>query len=376
MALPLILSEAEHVGMSDSPSIIRRQLLLGALASAGAINMLRVGRPSYAELDAQEPAQAGINTAGKHGFDFLVGDWHVHHRRISAVSKRWVEFDGTCSLRLLMDGHANFEEHELNSPDGFYRAAGLRSFDEKSGMWSIWWLDGRYPEGPIAPVQGRFENGIGAFYADYEQDGKPMRGRLLWSHITATSARWQQAASADGGKTWQPNWFMELQRRSNESVHSAATKKSDFALLTGKWRVQHRYVRMRPEGNEWVEAHGTCSHRELRDGWANVEEFVTQASGRTNHAVALRSYNPKTARWTVWWLDGRYPSTMEAPMQGHFEHGIGTFYGDTTLGDKPVRVRFIWSDITATSASWQQAYSYDHGKTWETVWIKQLQRTA
>jgi hypothetical protein len=40
--------------------------------------------------------------------DFLVGEWRVHHRRISAVSSKWVESDGTLSLRLLMEGAANW----------------------------------------------------------------------------------------------------------------------------------------------------------------------------------------------------------------------------------------------------------------------------
>jgi hypothetical protein len=30
--------------------------------------------------------------------------------------------------------------------------------------------------------------------------------------MTRTSAHWEQASSEDGGKTWQVNWIMELQR--------------------------------------------------------------------------------------------------------------------------------------------------------------------
>jgi hypothetical protein len=160
-----------------------------------------------------QPAQAGIDLSGKHGFDFEIGTWRVHHRRMQADTKQWVEFAGTISHRLILDGSANLEEHVLSSPSGQYRAAALRSYDAKKDEWSIWWLDGRYPSRPLDPaVKGRFENGVGKFYSDYEVEGKPVRGRFIWSHITPTSARWEQASSSDGGKTWATNWIMELRR--------------------------------------------------------------------------------------------------------------------------------------------------------------------
>ncbi len=153
------------------------------------------------------------NVTGSRDFDFLVGEWRVQHRRIPADRTEWVEFDGTCSNRLLMDGLANMEEHSLNSPSGAYRAVGLRSYDPKTSQWSIWWLDGRYPSGPLdPPVVGRFENGVGNFYSDYMDKGKPMRVRYTWSHITPTSARWEQSFSSDDGKTWKSNWIMEFKR--------------------------------------------------------------------------------------------------------------------------------------------------------------------
>jgi hypothetical protein len=345
--------------------------------AAGVLAALATIVPAHAAEDAPKPAQAGINLGGTHGFDFLVGEWRVHHRRISAVSKKWVEFEGTWSNRPLMNGSANIEEHVLNSPDGAYRAIALRSYDKKADQWSIWWLDGRYPEGPIGPpVQGRFENGFGTFYSDYEQDGKPMRVRFLWSDITPTSARWQQATSADGGKTWQTNWYADLRREPAGPSADGWSKYSDFAFLEGDWQVGHRYIRVKPDQQEWVEASGTCDHRELYNGWANVEDYVMNTSAGSYSAVALRSYNPKTSQWTIWWLDGRAPSEIAEPMQGRFENGVGTFYGPTTVNGKPARMRFIWSGTTSASPHWQQAYSYDDGKTWETVWIMKFQRAG
>ncbi len=61
-------------------------------------------------------------------------------------------------------------------------------------------------------------------------------------------------------------------------------------------------------------------------------------------------------------------------MKGHFENIVGTFYADDTLRGKTVKVRFIWSHKTPSTAHWEQAYSPDGGKTWETNWTQELRR--
>jgi hypothetical protein len=91
----------------------------------------------------------------------------------------------------------------------------------------------------------------------------------------------------------------------------------------------------------------------------------------------LRAYDPKTGQWAIWWLDGRTPMAMlDPPMLGRFANGVGTFYNDDSLRGKPVRVRFIWSMITRDSTHWEQAYSPDGGKTWETNWISDFTRVG
>jgi hypothetical protein len=148
-------------------------------------------------------------------FDFLVGEWRVSHRRMKRDSHEWIEFEGTCSNHKSMNGQANIEEHTLNSPSGTYRAIALRSYDPKTRQWAIWWLDSRYPSGPLdPPVRGRFEQGVGTFYSDETLAGKPIRVRFIWSEITPNSARWEQAFSSDAGRTWETNWIMQFRRMS------------------------------------------------------------------------------------------------------------------------------------------------------------------
>jgi hypothetical protein len=150
---------------------------------------------------------------GAKGFDFQRGEWKVHHKVKRPDQAAWLEFDGTCRNRGLIDGTANVEEHTFVKSAGVTYGIAMRSYDAKSGQWAIWWIDSRDPHGALdPPVKGRFENGVGTFYSDYMADGKPMRVRYVWSGITPQSAHWEQASSADGGKTWDTNWIMQFER--------------------------------------------------------------------------------------------------------------------------------------------------------------------
>ena len=166
---------------------------------------------AHASEDSSPSAQFATAPAGLNDFDFLLGEWRVHHRVKRQAD--WLEFEGTCSERALMQGSANVEDHTFNKPNGTTYGVGLRAFDPTSGQWAIWWIDSRDPLGALdPPVKGRFENGVGTFYSDGTLNGKPIRTRFIWSQITPTSARWEQASSPDAGETWETNWTMEFRR--------------------------------------------------------------------------------------------------------------------------------------------------------------------
>ena len=186
------------------------------VALAASLIALSLAGPARASEDTPPPPPANVNLTHLHDFDFLVGDWRVHHRRLKerlTDNKEWIEFDGTCSTRKLMDGWANVDDNLLNMPGGAYRGVGLRSYDPVSGRWAIWWLDGRSPFGDLdPPVKGNFQNGVGTFETNTTLRGKTIRMRFTWSHITPNSAVWEQAFSADGGKNWEMNWHMDFTR--------------------------------------------------------------------------------------------------------------------------------------------------------------------
>lgn len=188
-----------------------------------------------------------------------------------------------------------------------------------------------------------------------------MRLSLLAAAATSLSST---AASAAHPTT------RESTPMSNDPAH-------DFDWLYGSWHVQHRRLKERLTNNtEWVPFDGTCVCQPLMAGMGNVDDNLLNLPEGSYRAVGLRSFNAKTKTWAIWWLDGRNPHLIEVPVLGGFENGVGTFIADDTLRGKPIKVRFQWSKITRNSAQWEQAFSPDGGRTWETNWWMQFTRTA
>lgn len=151
-------------------------------------------------------------------FDFFIGNWRVLHERLNARLSGctdWTRFEGRTAVRKVLGGWGNVDDNQLRLPGdqhGPYRALTMRSFDAASGLWSIWWLDGRAPHALDVPVKGRFEDGVGLFFADDQLDGQPIRVRFTWRADVEGLPRWEQAFSPDGGASWETNWRMTFVR--------------------------------------------------------------------------------------------------------------------------------------------------------------------
>ena len=147
-------------------------------------------------------------------FDFLVGTWSVANRRLTkrlVGSDDWEEFPGESTAVKVWDGAANFDQ--IDFPTKGWRGLTLRLYDPAREEWSLYWSNSRDGLLGLPPVVGRFaEDGTGSFYADEEQEGQQVRVRYLWSGITDTTARWEQAFSPDGERTWETNWIMDMTR--------------------------------------------------------------------------------------------------------------------------------------------------------------------
>ncbi|AUG75427.1 hypothetical protein CFP65_0464 [Kitasatospora sp. MMS16-BH015] len=151
------------------------------------------------------------------GFDFFLGEWKVANRRLTDFldpASGWTEFPGLSRCRRLLDGLGNTDE--IDFPTLGVKGMTLRLFDPEAGEWSLYWSSTR--TGRLEPpVRGRFTESaaglVGEFTGEDEYAGRPVLVRYRWDGISATTARWQQAFSADGGQSWVTNWSMEFTRR-------------------------------------------------------------------------------------------------------------------------------------------------------------------
>ena len=150
--------------------------------------------------------------------------------------------------------------------------------------------------------------------------------------------------------------------------------RNDFDFLMGTWKVHHRTLKGRlEEATEWHEFEGEMEHRKILGGIGNIDENVIQGKDGSLLAVALRFFNPTSKEWSIYWSTNR-TGTLDVPVIGSFQDGVGEFYSQEVFEGQHIYTRFIWSHITQKSAQWQQAFSEDGGKTWETNWIMELER--
>lgn len=158
---------------------------------------------------------ATVETPGARDFDFLHGSWRIANERLVlrlSNSDAWERFEAEGICQPILGGIGNIDSFRPLSGDwNGYKGAALRLFHPESGLWSIYWADNVLC-GLTPPVVGRFTDTVGEFFGDDTHGGAPVRVRFRWSGITPTTARWEQAFSADGGLSWEKNWTMAFMR--------------------------------------------------------------------------------------------------------------------------------------------------------------------
>lgn len=145
----------------------------------------------------------------------------------------------------------------------------------------------------------------------------------------------------------------------------------DFDFLAGQWHVHNRKLRVRNRGsNDWEAFPATNRLWTLLDGVVNVDEYHAPAKGFKG--MTVRALDLSTGVWSIYWIDSR-GGVLLPPVRGGFVGAVGEFVGADTDGPSAILCRFRWQR-NPHSPSWEQAFSYDSGATWETNWTMDFTR--
>jgi len=148
----------------------------------------------------------------------------------------------------------------------------------------------------------------------------------------------------------------------------------DFDFWMGRWHAHNRMRRKwLAECDEWDEFEAAVVAHKILDGLGNQDEFRTAHAGGFI-GMSFRFFDPATGQWSIYWATTRRPGVLDPPVIGGFSGATGTFNGTDTHQGRAVLVRYVWSGVTTPTPRWEQAFSGDDGKTWETNWVMDFTR--
>src|SRR5260221_4763354 len=283
-----------------------------------------------APAGARDPSRPEVQSVSnpQTDFDFLFGRWNVHNRRLKERLKgstTWDEFEGTVVVRPVWDGKANLDEYEAEGPAGHIQALTLRLFDPRSQQWSIRWATSETGTLDVAMI-GSFQDGRGEFYDQEMFEGRSIYVRFIWSAITPTSCRWEQAFSADGGKTWETNWIMELSRRTSAADGETLPRQHDFDFEFGTWKTRLSRLQHPLTGSSTLVAYErTTVVREVLNGRANLVELEVEGPAGRIEGLSLRLDDPRTRQGSLNFAN-RAAGAMSPPTIADFKNGRGGIY--------------------------------------------------
>jgi hypothetical protein len=162
------------------------------------------------------PIPDGVQSAlpaGARDFDFLEGEWIIRHRRLRVRivgSKEWDEFETRAVMQRILGGLGNIDQTRVEEGN-FFEGVSLRLFDLADGLWRIYWIDSNGAR-LFPPVVGGFDGDEGVFRGEDQHAGRPVVVTFRWNRRDPARPTWQQAFSADGGRTSETNWSMAFRR--------------------------------------------------------------------------------------------------------------------------------------------------------------------
>jgi hypothetical protein len=194
---------------------IYKLIIIGTISQLG-INPFNVFAQQHADTLKTSIKQAPELRDGQHDFDFHIGTWKSSITRLLhplTGSTTWAKMTGSLVARKVWDGRAQIEELEADGTDGHHiEDLLLFLYNPQSHQWSL--NAAASSDGALGtPMIGEFKNGRGEFFDQETYKGRAILIRQVWSDITPTSHRFEQAFSDDGGKTWEVNFIARLERQ-------------------------------------------------------------------------------------------------------------------------------------------------------------------
>jgi len=143
----------------------------------------------------------------------------------------------------------------------------------------------------------------------------------------------------------------------------------DFDFSFGTW---HTHVKHLVDGS-WQTADGIVTAHTFWHGKANMEELEIPMGSSYLEGMTLRTYDPAAQQWKLYFADSR-DGQVDDPAVGEFSNGRGAFYSYDIEDGKATYVRQVYYDATPTSYKFEQAFSWDAGKTWHPNFVAALDR--
>ncbi len=149
---------------------------------------------------------------------------------------------------------------------------------------------------------------------------------------------------------------------------------ADFDFFIGTWTGHNLRLRERLKGSDsWEEFDGQITVRKILGGAGNMDEVIFDRKTGPVHGMTVRLYDAKSGQWSLYWADG-LSGELQRPEVGSFKDGVGEFYCQEPWEGRMILSRFIWTHSTEDACHWEQAFSEDGGKTWETNWVADFER--
>lgn len=367
---------------------MKKSRRLSSISPGCAVGLFALGMSLFIQIALAEPsASPSAERDGQHDFDFNIGVWHSHIRRILdplSGSTHSIELDGAVTVRKVWGGRAQLEEIEADGPKGHWEGLTLFLYNPQARQWNQSFINSKIGElGP--PLIGSFKNGRGELIAQDTFNGRSILVRGAWSDIKPDSHHYEESYSDNAGKTWAPALIADLTRENQTlkpddapaslDTASLSDRQTDLDFHFGAWKAHtSRLLHPLTGSSNWSEMDGESMVRKIWGGRACLAEYQAEGPAGKVEIMALHWYNPVAHQWNVNFATPG-AGTLGVPAVGEFKNGRGDFYDQEAINGRAVLVRFSIWNITADTAQSEQAFSDDGGKTWEVNWINKFTRS-